>query len=161
MHVLNAAPRKLQKSDVSDYIRQFDQRSKLLLGIFERGTRSHVGFVRLDLDYEAGEALVSAIIGEADHRNRGANTDIFIPLLAFLFDTLGLERVKASVLERNQVTLRYLLKLGWQKDATAEPPVRSQTDGTTLNRCSVSWTRDGFRGWLASPLGARIRQRIA
>jgi RimJ/RimL family protein N-acetyltransferase len=116
--------------------------------------------VRLDLDYEAGEALVSAIIGEADHRNRGTNTDIFVPLLAFLFDTLGLERVRASVLERNQVTLRYLLKLGWQTDATPEPRVRSQTDGTALDRCSISWTRDGFRNWLASPVGTRIRQRI-
>src|ERR1700712_2133377 len=59
VHVLNSAPRAFAKSDVADYIRQFDQRSHLLLGIFEMGTRLHVGFVRIDLDTDA-EALVNA-----------------------------------------------------------------------------------------------------
>jgi RimJ/RimL family protein N-acetyltransferase len=90
VHVLNTAPRKLQKTDIVAYIKQFDQRSQLLLGIFEKGTRLHVGFVRLDIDREAGDALVNAVIGEGAHRNRGATTDVFVPLLDYLFDTLGL-----------------------------------------------------------------------
>ena len=70
-HALNSAPAKLTKSDIVEYIKQFDQRSRLLLGIFERGTRLHVGFIRLDLDETRREAFVSAIIGEPGHRNRG------------------------------------------------------------------------------------------
>src|ERR1700748_694799 len=115
VHVLNTAPRAFTKSDVADYIRQFDQRSRLLLGIFEMGTRLHVGFIRIDLE-AGGDALVNAVIGEAAHRNRGAHTDVVVALLDFLFDKLDVKRVRASVLERNGVTLAYLLKLGWQKD---------------------------------------------
>ena len=63
------------------------------------------------------------VIGEPEHRNRGATTDVFVPVLDFLFDTVGIERVKASILLRNQLTLRYLLKLGWQKDETPGTPV--------------------------------------
>jgi RimJ/RimL family protein N-acetyltransferase len=161
VHVLNSSPRKLQKSDIVDYIRQFDQRSQLLLGIFEMGTRAHVGFIRVDIDEVAGEALVSAVVGEPEHRNRGATVDVFIPLLDFLFDRAGIKKVRASVLLRNQTTLRYLLKLGWQQEAAPQTPVTSHADGTPLDRCMLNWTRDGFRAWLQSPLGSRISRRLA
>jgi RimJ/RimL family protein N-acetyltransferase len=161
VNALNTAPRQLQKSDIAEYIKQFDQRSSLLLGIFQLGTRSHVGFIRLDLDEAAGEALVSAIIGEAEHRNRGATTDVFVPLLDYLFDTLALERVTAKILDRNQETLRYLLRLGWQRDPVPETAVRSQLDGTTLQRWSVSWTRDGYRTFRTTELGRRLLRRIS
>jgi RimJ/RimL family protein N-acetyltransferase len=161
IHVLNTAPQKLQKKDVADYIRQFDQRSSLLLGIFERGTRLHVGFIRLDVDYAAKVALVNAVIGEPDHRNRGATTDVFVPLLDFLFDKEGIDRVKASVLRRNQVTLRYLLRLGWQIDPAQETKVRSKSDSALLDVISVSWTRDGYRAFKQTRIGKRILERLA
>ena len=160
VHVLNSAPRAFTRKDVADYIRQFDQRSRLLLGIFEMGTRLHVGFVRIDLD-GSGDALVNAVIGEATHRNRGANTDVFVALLDFLFDTVGVDRVRASVLLRNDVTLAYLLKLGWQKDETPGAPVRSVADGSALEICMVSWTREGYQAYRLTPIGRRILRRLS
>jgi RimJ/RimL family protein N-acetyltransferase len=160
-HVLNSPPRTLQKSDIADYIKQFDQRSKLLLGIFEMGTRAHVGFIRLDIDDAASVALVNAVIGEAEHRNRGSTTYVFVPLLDFLFDKAGIEKVRASVLLRNQLTLSYLLKMGWQKEDTPQAPMRSHADGTLLDSCIVSWTRDGYHAFRRTPLGNRILQRLA
>src|SRR6202035_5425194 len=59
VHVLNSAPRAFTKGDVADYVKQFDQRSRLLLGIFEMGTRLHVGFVRIGLD-TPGDGPVNA-----------------------------------------------------------------------------------------------------
>src|ERR1700722_7736353 len=112
VHVLNTAPRAFTKRDVADYIKQFDQRSHLLLGIFEIGTRLHIGFVRIDLD-DTGDALVNAVICEGTHRNRSSTTDVFVALLDFLFDMRGVRRVRGSVLLRNESTLAYLLKLGW------------------------------------------------
>jgi RimJ/RimL family protein N-acetyltransferase len=161
VHVLNSPPRKLQKSDIADYVRQFDQRSNLLLGIFEMGTRAHVGFIRLDIDEAASEALVNAVVGEAEHRNRGATTDVFVPLLDFLFDTVGIEKVRASILLRNQVTLSYLLKLGWQKEDTPQAPLRSHADGALLDCCIVSWTREAYHAFRRTTLGGRILKRLA
>ena len=161
VNVLNLPPRILPKSEIVEYIRTFDQRTRLLVGIFEKGTRLHVGFVRLDIDYEAKEALVNAVIGEPEHRNRGATSDVFVPLLDFLFDTVGLETVKASILKRNQVTLSYLLKLGWQLDRAAEARVKSTSDGTMLDLCSVSWNRDGYRAFLQTAIGSRILRRLS
>ena len=160
-HALNSPPRKLAKRDIAEYIKQFDQRSHLLLGIFERGTRLHVGFIRLDIDESTREAFVSAIIGEPAHRNRGATTDVFVPLLDFLFDTAGVDRVRASILDRNRLTLTYLLKMGWQQDPVPEAPVTCFSDGTPLARWSVSWTRDGYHSFRTTAIGQRILQRLS
>ncbi|MBA7465624.1 hypothetical protein ES707_00794 [subsurface metagenome] len=159
--VLNLAPKKMQKADIAQYIKTFDQRSRLLLGIFENGTRLHVGFVRLDIDFAANEALVNAVIGEAEHRNRGATTNVFVPILDFLFDTVGLERVKASVLDRNQVTLQYLLKMGWQIDDAAGGQIKSSTDGALLDLRTVVWTREAYRAFRLTGIGSRILRRLS
>ena len=124
------------------------------------GTRLHVGFIRIDLE-AGGDALVNAVIGEAAHRNRGANTDVFVALLDFLFDKVGVKRVRASVLERNDATLAYLLKLGWQKDEAPGAPVKSVTDGSVLGTCTVSWTRDGYKAYRQTPIGSRILRRLS
>jgi RimJ/RimL family protein N-acetyltransferase len=150
----------MTKSDIADYIKSFDQREHLLLGIFERGTRAHVGFIRLDIDFKNSEALINAVIGEKKHRNAGATVNTFIPLMKFVFDDLELKRVRVSVLERNQTTLQYLLKLGWELDPEPESPVRSHSDGALLVRRSMSWTRDGVQTWLNGALGRRIVQRM-
>jgi RimJ/RimL family protein N-acetyltransferase len=160
VHVLNTVPRAFTKRDVAVYIKQFDQRSHLLLGIFEMGTRLHVGFVRIDLN-SIGDALVNAIIGEAAHRNRGSTTDVFVALLDFLFDKLEVRRVRASVLLRNEGTLAYLLKLGWQRDETPDAPIRSVADGLPLETCTVSWTRDGYQAYRQTPIGSRILRRLS
>lgn len=161
MHVLNTTSRTLSKSEIADYIKQFDQRSRLLLGIFEMGTRRHIGFIRLDIDYQAKDALVNAVIGEAEHRNRGATTEIFVPALDYLFNTVDLDRVKASVLRRNDATLGYLLRLGWQVDPVQPPPQRSYADGSPLELCAVSWSREGYRAFRETALGRRILRRMA
>ena len=101
------------------------------------------------------------MVGEPGHRNRGATTDVFVPLLDFLFDTVGIEKVRASILLRNRVTLDYLLKLGWTREAAPPAPVRSYADGTLLDRCMVSWTRDAYRAFRQTRLGSRILQRLA
>src|SRR6201995_2600214 len=160
VHVLNTSPVKIGKREIADYIKQFDQRTRLLLGIFEMGTRLHVGFIRVDL-VGGGEAMVNAVIGEAAHRNRGATTEVFIALLDFLFNKVDVKRVRASVLARNRVTMAYLLKLGWQKDEAPGSPVRSMSDGSNLETCMLSWTRDGYRTWLESRAGGRYLRRLS
>ena len=160
VHVLNVAPRTLSKNEIADYIRSFDQRERLLLGIFERGTRAHIGFYRFDIDHERREALINAIIGESSHRNSGATVLTGIPVIQHLFTALKLERINASVLERNTMTMDYMLKLGWQRDDGPATTMPSQTDGTALTCRHLVWTADAFRAFMATPLGQRLRRQI-
>ena len=161
VEALNLPRRTLTKDDIVGYIKRSDQRTQLMLGIFERGTRVHVGIIRIDLDYAAGEALVNAIIGEPRHRNRGATTDAFVATLDFLFDTEGMARVRASVLARNNLTLQYLLKMGWELDEAAAGKIKSSADGSMLDVKSVVWTRESYRAFRLTRLGKRILRRLA
>src|ERR1700730_9666544 len=68
--VLNAPGRSLQRKDVIDYIKGFDNRTRLLLGIFEKGTRRHLGIIRCDVDLEASRCTLNIMIGEADYRGK-------------------------------------------------------------------------------------------
>ena len=161
IHVLNPAAKPYGKSDIVDYIKQFDQRARLLLGIFEQGSRLHVGFIRIDIDYAARQALVNAMIGEPAHRNRGATTDVFVPLLDYLFDTVEVHTVKASVLRRNRVTFEYLRRLGWTVDEGSDTQVRSASDGTPIGVCIMAYTREAYQAFRQSDLGRRILLRLA
>ncbi len=158
-YVLNTQTKKLQRSEIVQYIKSVDQRSQLLIGIFERKTRLHVGIIRLDIDYELKEVLVNSFIGEPEHRNRGATVDVFVPILDYLFDKAGLDKVMAPILLRNQMTMRFLLKLGWKTEQYTSQ-VKSALDGTMLDIRSVSYTRDAYRAMKQSKAGKRIVQRV-
>ena len=160
MHVLNSPRRSFQKSDIIDYIKRFDQRIHCLLGIFERGTRTHIGIIRIDIDYAASESVVSVLIGEPEYRNKGVQAYVFMSTLDYLFDTVGINKLTASVLTRNEVSIRYLLKAGWQLDQTPRQQVKSTSDGTMLDVCSFSLARDAWRTWKETKLAKRIMQRI-
>ncbi len=45
LRLLNAAPKAMTRDDVANYIGQFDQRTHLLLGIFEKQSGLLIGFL--------------------------------------------------------------------------------------------------------------------
>ncbi|HUI94351.1 MAG TPA: hypothetical protein VLX44_01235 [Xanthobacteraceae bacterium] len=71
IHMLNAPAKTLSKSEVAGYIKTFDQRSHMLIGIFETATDKLLGSLRVDIDPKLGRYLVSMLIGEPDYRNKG------------------------------------------------------------------------------------------
>lgn len=95
----------------------------------------------------ASRCHVNMLIGEADYRNKGVTADVIVSGLDYVFETVGLARMTASTLARNQATTAYLLKAGWQLDRPAAQHVRSNSGGTSLDLCHLSLTRDAWRLW--------------
>lgn len=48
--MLNASAKSLSKSEVTSYIDSFDQKTHLLLGIFQKEPGQILGFLRVDID---------------------------------------------------------------------------------------------------------------
>lgn len=157
---LNPPRAPLTRKDIADYIRAFDQRERLLLGIFARGSRRHVGVIRVDIDAARREAFVSALIGEAEFRNSGATTVVFGALLDHLFGTLKLTRIAASVLDRNRLTQRYLEKLGWTRVGPADTAL-DHGSGEALGVVNLAYDAARYRAFRASPTGRRLERRLA
>jgi RimJ/RimL family protein N-acetyltransferase len=152
MHMMNMPARHWTKSHVVNYISQFDQRSRLLLGIFAKQTSSHIGVLTIELRPAPGEFLVNMLIGEPEYRNKGVATEITVPFRDYLFETLGLTTMRATVLAHNAVINHYLRKTGWKLDGTIKGHVKSHSDGTMLDLCLYSIAREEWRAWKARSL---------
>src|SRR3974390_2647078 len=101
VYMLNAPARSMSKEEVTTYIKTFDQRSNLLLGIFDKRTGVHIGFFTVNADYVHSQGIVNLLIGEADYRNRGVLTVIRRHFAQYFFETLGLKTMMATALAHN------------------------------------------------------------
>jgi len=147
MHMLNMPARAWKKADVINYIKTFDQRTSLLLGIFEKQSGTHIGIFTVDINYPLGQFLINLLIGEPEYRNKGVASNITVPFREFFFETLGLKMAMASVLARNSAMIHYLLKNGWKLDQTLGRVAKSNADGAMLDICLFSLSRDAWRDW--------------
>jgi RimJ/RimL family protein N-acetyltransferase len=147
-YMLNTAARDWTKADVASYIKTFDQRRNLLLGIFEKQTGTHIGIFTVDIHYGLGHFLVNLLIGEPAYRNKHVTTSIALPFREYFFETLGLNAAMASVLARNTPMIHYLLKNGWQLEQTVKQDAKSHPDGAVLDDvCLFSLSREVWRDW--------------
>ena len=147
LRLLNAASKAMTRQDVATYIKQFDQRSHLLIGIFEKRGGSLIGFFRLDIDHRLKRCLMFLLIGEQKYRHWSVTDDIRVPFHDYIFDVLGLNTILATVLESNQAMVRYMLKSGWAFDKRVERNIKSQTSDAMLDLCFLSLSRVAWQAW--------------
>jgi RimJ/RimL family protein N-acetyltransferase len=144
LRLVNSPPLAMTREDIVAYIKQFDQRSHLLIGIFEKQTDILAGFFRIDIDPVLQRCLLF-MIGDPKYRHWFVLGEIWIPFCDFVFETLGLTTMLATVLASNRALTGFLLRRGWSLDKTAPGHVRSHADGTMLDLCFFSFSRDVWR----------------
>ena len=147
LRLLNAAPKAMTRQDIVAYINQFDQRSHLLIGIFEKQGGSQIGFFRLDIDHRLKRCLMFLLIGEQKYRHWSVTDDIRGPFQDYIFDVLGLNTILATVLVSNRAMIRYMLKSGWNLDKTIARNIKSQTADTLLDLSYLSLSREAWQAW--------------
>jgi RimJ/RimL family protein N-acetyltransferase len=147
LRLLNSAPKAMTRRDIATYINKFDQRSHLLIGIFEKQGGSQIGFFRLDIDHRLKRCLMFLLIGEQKYRHWSVTDDIRGPFQDYIFDVLGLNTILATVLVSNQAMVRYMLKSGWAVDKTAARHIKSQTSDAMLDLSYLSLSREAWAAW--------------
>jgi len=152
MRMLNAPARKMSREDIVGYIKTFDQRSDLLLGIFEKRGGQHIGFFTINADYALSQGIVNLLIGEAKYRRHGVLSVLRLQFAEYFFETLGLKTMMATALKRNQIILDTLLKAGWVLNRTLTGHVKSHLDGEMLDLCLLSLSREVWRARNKSPI---------
>ena len=147
LRLLNAAPKAMTRQDIVAYINQFDQRSHLLIGIFEKAGGSQIGFFRLDIDHRLKRCLMFLLIGDQKYRHWSVTDDIRGPFQDYIFDVLGLNTILATVLVSNRAMVRYMLKSGWSLDKTIGRNIKSQTADALLDLSYLSLSREAWQAW--------------
>jgi RimJ/RimL family protein N-acetyltransferase len=146
-HMLNSPSVKLTKDYVVKYLKSFDQRSHLLLGIFERSSGLHIGITRLDIDYGSGVALINILIGDKECRHKGVASTIAMPCIDYFFRNPNLNAIKANVLARNNIVLGFMTAMGWQFDSVPPQQIRSATDNSMLEVRTLTLSREAWSAW--------------
>jgi RimJ/RimL family protein N-acetyltransferase len=146
IYMMNMPARNWTKLDVVKYIGRFDQRQRLLLGIFERNTWVHIGILTAEIRH-GGQLVGNMFIGEPRYRKKGVTTEITPPCRDYFFDALDVKILRATVLARNHVMTRFLLKTGFTLDQTVKNHVKSNSDGSMLDLSMLSLTREAWHQW--------------
>lgn len=63
----------------------------------------------------------------------------------YLFETLGLETMKANALAHNHIIINSLVKDGWKVDKILKDHLTSHVDGSKLDLWVMSLSRDTWR----------------
>jgi RimJ/RimL family protein N-acetyltransferase len=145
--MLNAPRKAMTRDELIAYIKGFDQRTRILIGIFEKPSGLLLGFLRNDVNFETGQFLVSMIIGEPEYRNSGVTNAVTVPFRDYFFETLGMKVMLATALAHNRPIIHYLYATGWTLDRTIERHIKSNQDGRMFDLCFFSQTREAWRAW--------------
>jgi hypothetical protein len=145
--MLNAPRKAMTKDDLVAYIKGFDQRTRILIGIFEKSSGLLLGFLRNDVDFTTGQFLVSMIIGEPDYRNSGVTNAVTVPFRDYFFETLGMNAMLATALAHNRPIIHYLYSTGWTLDRTIERHIKSHAAEQMFDLCFFSQTREAWHAW--------------
>jgi RimJ/RimL family protein N-acetyltransferase len=151
--MLNAPPQAMTRSDIVAYIKGFDQRTQILIGIFEKSSGLLLGFLRNDVNFTTGQFLVSMIIGEPEYRHSGVTNAVTVPFRDYFFETLGMNVMLATALAHNRPIIHYLYSTGWSLDRTLERHIKSHLDDRMFDLCFFSQTREAWRAWKKAKLG--------
>jgi RimJ/RimL family protein N-acetyltransferase len=145
--MLNAARKAMTKEDLIAYIKGFDQRTRILIGIFDKKSGLLLGFLRNDVNFETGQFLVSMIIGEPEYRNSGVTNAVTVPFRDYFFEELGMNVMLATALAHNKPIIHYLYATGWTLDRTVERHIKSHSDDRMFDLCFFSQTKEAWRAW--------------
>jgi RimJ/RimL family protein N-acetyltransferase len=144
---LNVQPKVHTKAELVRYVASFDQRTRILLGIFKKDSGLHLGITKVDIDEKLGHARISGLIGEPDYRRKGVSKAASRPFRDYLFETLGLKMLLAHPLSHNQASINYLTTSGFHFDKRAPRTVKSLFDDTMLDLLYFSLSREAWRAW--------------
>ena len=144
LRLVNSAPRTMTKADIATYIAQFDKRSHLLLGIFDKASGEQRGFFRIDIDPVLKRCLIF-LLGEPRYQNRFLMREVTPRLYELIFKTLGLNLALATGLARNRALKRFLLSDGWNLDKTIPGHIKAHDGGAMLDLCFYSFSRASWQ----------------
>jgi RimJ/RimL family protein N-acetyltransferase len=144
---LNMDKRPRTKADMEAYIASFDQRDRLLMGVFDKTNGLLVCIGNAQIDWSIGNYLINTVVGEPEYRNAGVMTELTPPFRDYFFDVLGLKTSTASALGTNVVIRKFLENTGWKLVQVLTNHTKSNADGKMIDLYLYKLTQEDWRAW--------------
>ena len=98
---LNFAARGWDRQRAIEHISQFNNRTAFHLGIFCKDTDRMIGFFAAFPNLRTRVAITNIVIGEKDFWGKNVVQEVRARMLSFLFEVMGMEKVKGEIKGRN------------------------------------------------------------
>lgn len=144
LQFIGRIPFPLTKEQEQEALKKLSTQNDIVfLVIVEKDSNTPIGTMGLHhVDFRNGTATTGALIGETQFQGRGFGTDAKMTLLHYVFLTLGLRRVAASVLSSNHRSLAYMEKCGYKEVGRRE--AWYWRNGTYVDEIFTVVTREDF-----------------
>jgi len=125
MAALNMPARRLSPNDVARFMASFDDRTRYLVGVFEKQSKALIGLFLLDVNLTHALAKGSGFIGDRNWRGKSVFEEVGSALFDEFFSNRGLEKATAQVWEKNFAALVPLRRLGFKIEGYLRDEIRA------------------------------------
>jgi RimJ/RimL family protein N-acetyltransferase len=125
MGALNMPARHLSANDLARFVAGFDDRTRYLVGVFEKRSRGLIGMFLLDVNTTHALAKTAGFIGDRNWRGKSVFEEVGEGLFDEFFKERGLEKATAQVWEKNFAALVPLRRLGFQIEGFLRAEIRA------------------------------------
>ncbi len=103
---------------ISDYVENhYNDKSNLLLGIYDNNTSEHIGNIKLSINFHHKRGNIGILIGEKKFMSKGFATEAVKILTNFGFEHYNLHKINAGMYINNKASTKIFEKNGYQIDA--------------------------------------------
>ena len=134
MEPLNMPARKLSSGDLKKHISGFDNRTRFLLGMFDKSSGLHFGIYLVDILALHRLARLQYLIGDREYRKIGAFRETARTLVTHLFERRGIEKITAQVNAGNVASAKGLQTIGFRLEGEMKGEIRSFKDGSRIDQ---------------------------
>lgn len=134
MAALNMPARTLTEPELRAHIAEFDNRTRYLIGMFDKETRVHFGIFVIDVMLVHRLAKLQYLIGDANFRGIGALRETMAGVIGHLFTRRGIEKVAAQVATDNAPSIAALEAVGLRMEGELKGEIRAFDDGRRIDQ---------------------------
>lgn len=139
--MLNAKPRDFSLDELRDYVRSFDQHSRILAVVLERKSGRLIGMSIAEFSPDRRQVRPSVLIGEPEFRSMGLLHEMEQMAYEIYFDGFKAEAVVSNVLAYNEIAIAFNESRGWRLAQRLVGAKKSARTGEMIDVLIYEFTR--------------------
>lgn len=160
---LGAPVRHWQMEQARRHVSRFDTHHNLHLGIFDRAQQQLIGFYTIFSNPHTRVASTNRVIGNKAYWRKGVSRELSAWSIPFLFDTMGMVKISASIHGDNHTSMWLVEHFGFQREGVLRQEIPAPHGGR-LNVYKYGLLADEWRQQVeggVAPWGPIPREKAA
>jgi RimJ/RimL family protein N-acetyltransferase len=147
--LLGSQPRGWTMVQARRHVEQFDNRSSFHLGVYTRDDHRLIGFTTILANPRSGISTSNRVLGDKSYWRKGVSKELSAWGIPFVFEKLGMHKIKAEVRGANTSSIALCEYLGFEREGLLRQEIPS-SDGRRLDVHVFGLLREDWQRLCAS-----------